>query len=303
MNGRQIEIFHAVMNSGTVTEAANRLGITQPAVTASLKQIEATIGFNLFHRAGGRLHPTAEAKLLYTEAERIQDSLTVFRTMAERLKTDLTSHIRIAAPPALSHELIPEAIARFMARGSRCMVDVTTQHHGQILNGLTHAAGQNYLGLTFGTETQPGVGSITLGRAQLVAVIPSGAPLSEAGAVSLEALASCPLVGTFPGEPLGSTIESLMTAAGLTPRYLIRVHNHNVAANLAAKGVGTAIIDSITASYASSCFRTGSFCIKPIEGTPDLPVTAVYSYEHPLNSHAKQFISAFRGCLESIPIY
>ncbi|MCJ9430608.1 LysR family transcriptional regulator [Kordiimonas sp. A6E486] len=291
------------MKSGTVTEAANRLGITQPAVTASLKQIEATIGFNLFHRTGGRLHPTAEAKLLYGEAERIQDSLTVFRSLAERLKTDLTSHLRIAAPPALSHELIPEAITRFLGRPHSCMIDVTTQHHAQILNGLTASAGQNYLGFTFGMEETPGVGSLTVGKVQLVAVVPTGSPLLEQEKLSLEALTAHPLVGTFSGEPLGNAVERLMDEAGVTPRYLVRVHNHNVAANLAAKGVGAAIIDSVTAAYAAACFGAGNFAIRPIEAAPELPVTAVYSYEHPLNSHAKQFLSVFRTCLETVPAY
>ena len=64
MKLRHIEVFFAVMSQGTVTAAAYYLGITQPSVTASLKNAEADLGFKLFHRRKGRLTPTPDAKVL-----------------------------------------------------------------------------------------------------------------------------------------------------------------------------------------------------------------------------------------------
>ncbi len=303
MNSRQIEVFHTVMKMGTVTEAAAKLGITQPAVTASLKQIEAALGFNLFHRAGGRLHPTGEARILFNEAERIQDSLMVFQKLADRLKHDLTTHLRIAAPSVFSHDLIPDAIADFTAEEKSCLIDVTTQHHDEILEDIASNVGHNNLGITFGLDEASAIngggqlGSILIGKSQLVALVPADWPIANRTNLLIEDLTALPMVGTFSGEPLGNAVETLVgSSTGNTSgtNHIVRVQNHSVAANLASNGVGVAIIDSVTAAYAQRYFKGRNFKIRRIKNAPALDVTAVYSYEHPLNKHAKRFIDIFR---------
>ena len=294
MNARQIEIFHAVMRAGTVTEAAERLGVTQPAVTAGLKQIEASLGFNLFQRSGGRLHPTQEARILIGEAERIQDSLDVFRKMARRLKQDLVEHLRIATPTAFSHTLIPDAITGFVDSNPSCLIDVTTQHHEQILNDLASKGGANSLGFTFGLGERRGIGSISIGKARLVALVPGAWPLAGRRSVSVSEIVDGPVVGTFQGEPLGDAVDRLMRSAELSPDPVIRVHNHSLAAHLAIKGVGATIIDSLTAYHIEKTQSSEDFALIPLEESPQLDVTAIYSYEHPLNRHAKTFIDGFR---------
>ncbi len=294
MNARQIEIFHAVMKAGTVTEAAKRLGITQPSATASLKQIEDSLGFNLFHRKGGRLAPTAEARVLFAEAERLQDSLTIFKNLAGRLKNDLTSHLRVVAPPAFCHELLPSAIAELTKANKHCVLDITTLHHGQILKDITTVGGQNNLGFTFGTGNQEGVGSISIGKANIVALVPNEWQLSEQRSIQIENLIDKPLVGTFSGEPLGDAVEKMLSKTTSNAHHIIRAHSHSVAASLAGQGVGAAIIDSVTASYTKARIINSGFQILPIENAPTLPVTAIFSYEHPLSRNAKQLVDIFR---------
>jgi len=303
MNGRQIEIFHTVMKTGTVTEAANRLGISQPAVTSSLKQIETSLGFNLFHRTAGRLQPTAEARILNNEAERIQGSLDVFRMLAERLKKDLTQHLRIATPYTFSHELIPQTISAFMGENKDCLIDVTTQHHDQILQDLSGDIAVNNLGFTFGVERGQGgeniaqAGSMQLGHADIVALVPKDWSIANRRSIGVDDLVVGPLVGTFPGEPLGNAVDQYLRSANIEPEYAVRVHNHSLAASLVSKGVGATIIDSITAHYARSCYGPDAFSILSLNEAPKLPITAVYSYQHPLNDHARLFVETFRRSL------
>src|SRR6185295_15891903 len=68
MNARQLEIFHAVMRSGTITGAAAFLGISQPAVSKAMRAIEQQLGFKLLRPIKGRLYPTPEAQRLLPEA-------------------------------------------------------------------------------------------------------------------------------------------------------------------------------------------------------------------------------------------
>lgn len=299
MNTRLIEVFHAIMQTGSVTGAASSLNVSQPAVTASLKQLEQSVGFSLFHRSGGRLKPTMEARALFSEAERVHDAVRVFGRLARRLQKELSGHLRVVTPPAFSHELVPEIIGRFMSEAPDCMVDMTTQHHEQILGDLSSGAARNSLGFTFGADDRAGVGFIPVGEAELVAVLPVDDP-HEAPAIAVDGLITRPMIGTFSGEPLGNRVAETLEQAGYVADYRVRVHNHSMAANLVIKGVGVAIVDHITAAHALGCYGKDKLMIKKVIGAPTLPVTAVYDNRHPLNDHAKQFIKLFRQCFRAL---
>ncbi len=298
MNGRQIEIFSMVMKTRTVSEAANRLGVSQPAVTASIKQIEQAIGFSLFHRKSGRLHPTQQARLLNREAERVQDALAMFRNLAHKMHEDLTHRLSVAAPPSLCHDLLPEAVARLMGKTKDCLIDVTIQHHALILQDIASSTGQNNLGFTFGIEDSLNLGSIKLGQAKIVALVPRQWGLNKRGALSITSFADRPLIGTFAGEPLSHAVEAMFHAAKVDIDYSIRIQNHIFAADLASRGMGAAIIDSLTARHVLSGPRGAHLDMLEIKEAPILPVLAVYSYEQPLNEHAKSLIQYFREALK-----
>src|SRR5260370_33588038 len=71
MDVKLLEAFRAVVDSRSVTAAAQALGITQPAVSGQIAKLEESVGFPLFERAGGRLKPTPEGLLFYAEASRV----------------------------------------------------------------------------------------------------------------------------------------------------------------------------------------------------------------------------------------
>jgi DNA-binding transcriptional LysR family regulator len=62
MRPRHLEVFHAVMVTGSVTGAARLLNVSQPAVTKMLFHAEHLIGLRLFDRSGGKILPTADAQ-------------------------------------------------------------------------------------------------------------------------------------------------------------------------------------------------------------------------------------------------
>src|SRR5689334_15224910 len=70
MDIRLLEAFRAVIESGSVTHAANALGVTQPAVSAQIARLQETVGFTLFERVGNRLRPTPEAVAFHADVDR-----------------------------------------------------------------------------------------------------------------------------------------------------------------------------------------------------------------------------------------
>src|SRR5581483_7386057 len=87
VNARQLEIFHAVMRSGTITGAASFLGISQPAVNKTMRAIERRLGFKLLRPIKGRLYPTPEAQRLLPDADRIMSELAAFERLTGEIKT------------------------------------------------------------------------------------------------------------------------------------------------------------------------------------------------------------------------
>ena len=83
MNFRHIEVFFAVMSSGSITSAAKLLNVSQPSVTTTIKHAEKRLGFALFIRESGRLVPTREARVLFDEVSRAHESLEIVRHLAE----------------------------------------------------------------------------------------------------------------------------------------------------------------------------------------------------------------------------
>lgn len=116
MNLRQIEAFKAVIESGTVTRAAARLNISQPAVSKLLQLFERGAGLTLFTRDKGRLSPTSEARLLYEEVERIFQGAGRVRQAAEEIRSLQRGSLAVGVMPALSVGFVQEVLARLKVR-------------------------------------------------------------------------------------------------------------------------------------------------------------------------------------------
>ena len=74
---RQIDAFRIVVSMGSVTEAAKVLGISQPAVSRLIADLETEVGFQLFRRSGRVLVPTDEARLLVAEVRQAVSGMSI----------------------------------------------------------------------------------------------------------------------------------------------------------------------------------------------------------------------------------
>jgi DNA-binding transcriptional LysR family regulator len=101
------------MECGGVTQAAQRLRISQPAASKMLRQAEERLGFPLFVREGKRLVPTAEAHALLPEWLGATAALDGVSRLADALRKGRSGRLTIAAVPVLATALLPEAVQAF----------------------------------------------------------------------------------------------------------------------------------------------------------------------------------------------
>ena len=141
MNLQQLSVFREFMKTGSVSAAARNLHRTQPAVSASLKALETSLGVALFHREGRRLIPVPEAHYLLSEAEDILDRMAMTASNLAELRNRARGMIRIAAMPGTSSFLMPDFVSRFVAEKPGVQVTLATRSSPQILSMI---AAQSY---------------------------------------------------------------------------------------------------------------------------------------------------------------
>ena len=93
---RHLEVFDALVEAGSVSRAADRLNLTQPAVSIALSKLEADLGFRLFHRERGYFAPTGEAMLLHSEVTQGLRAISRVSKRIDEIRLGTTGGVSIA---------------------------------------------------------------------------------------------------------------------------------------------------------------------------------------------------------------
>ena len=302
MNFRQLEVFYAVMTSGTVTAAARQLGVSQPSVTTTIKQAEAKLGFQLFVREGGRLLPTDEARLLFGEAQRAHEALAALGVMANGLRLSLGGHVRVAAVPTIAQELLPDTIATFEGLHTGFQYSVTAVNTEEIIERLDTRMGAYDLGFVFGVDPDAGLSHQVIGEVDVYAVFPADWPVAHGDEIDIAELADRPYVAGFDGTTLGIEANRVLAEAGVEPRTIARSHAHRVAGALVERGLGFAVLDAMTTRAIQAGPRGKKVAVRRIRGSNTVPVIAVYPSQRQLSTAAAVFIECFQQTFDDAGI-
>jgi DNA-binding transcriptional LysR family regulator len=251
MRLKHIEVFNAVMLTGTASAAARVLHVTQPAVTQALQQAERQLGYSLFTRQRNRLVPTREAQQLYPEVQRLMAELESVRRLAQALGSDEEGPLRILVVPSLAVKALPDALRAFRERHPNRPVSVRTLHSHEIVRAIALQEGD--LGIAYGRVSHPAVQDELIATGRLVCVAPTSQPGTDRRTtITLPEVLRQPFVRIDERDPLGALLADQWGRLGLTPRAGITVQTHHIAMVLAEQGFGPAIIDSFTADARSN---------------------------------------------------
>jgi DNA-binding transcriptional LysR family regulator len=249
MRLRHIEMFNALMMTGSVSGAAKLINVSQPAVSRMLLHAEMQLGFQLFQRIRNRLVPTREATILYPHVERVFSGLDEVQRVSASLKGgQAVAELRIASILTLGHEVIPRALKIFNAKHPDVGVVIKTFHSPQMVSALL--LNEADVGFLYGPVSHPALQMEQVGEAQIVCVAPKGllsARTVKKGAVSLQELATTRVIGVESTQTLGATISQACREAGIAFSTPITVQTYHAALALVRHGLGAALVDSCTA--------------------------------------------------------
>ena len=131
MRLRHIEVFHAIMQVGTISGAAQVLHISQPAVTKVLQHAELQLGMPLFERVRGKLYPKPEAHRLFAETEKLNRDLQGIRRLAASLKSRAVETVRLVSTPTIAISVLPQAMTVWRRDFPQARCELATQHTNQ----------------------------------------------------------------------------------------------------------------------------------------------------------------------------
>jgi DNA-binding transcriptional LysR family regulator len=246
MKLRHIEVFHAVMLTGTVNGAARLLNVTQPAVTKILQHAEDQLGFKLFIRNKGRIVPTAEANILFGEASKIFSGLDNIRSIANNLRHAGGDCVRLAVPPAFCLELIPTVIAAFRKEMPETAVEVHSHHYAEAISAVLRQDVD--LAVAFNPQDHPALVIEPLATARFVGCFPAAAAARLPTVVDLSVFQQWPFIALSGRDPLGVGVKAALQLAGVALPASTEVNTNALALALVARDAGAAIIDEYTAS-------------------------------------------------------
>jgi len=244
MNLRQIEIFRAVMETGTVTGAAARLHVSQPAVSKQLRALEQDLGFAVFDRARGRLTATAEAHALYDQAERVFTGVDQLQRFGRDLNQTKRGHLVVAALPLLSNRCLPRVVARFLANRPRVTVAVQTRTSIKVAEWV--AAQQVDVGIGLLSADDTVVTERTLMRIEAVCAMPGNHALASKAVIGPRDLDGHDFVSLSAFDRSRLLVDRVLDEAGARPRRRIDTVMANTACAFVAQGLGVSIIDGLS---------------------------------------------------------
>lgn len=290
---RHLEVFDALMQAGSVSLAAERLNVTQPAVSVALANLERELGFRLFHRARGYFAPTAEAQLLHSEAER---GLLAFSRIAERaaeLRTGASGSVSVASNGALAINLLPPIVAAFQAETPGVRVDLSVRGSRRIA-GLVSARLVD-IGLIDAPVPVAGLAA-EIRRLPCVLICREEDPLARRAEVTPADLIGRPVIAITGDHPIDRRLDALVAEAGGTVERRTTCGFFAIARNLVAAGAGVALVDRGNGRLA----RDDGVVWRPFVPAIVFELALVTAEGHPLGRGAERFRARLSASLPSL---
>lgn len=265
MNLQQVRTFCAVMTSSNMSDAATKLGRTQPAVSASLKALEDALGVTLFDRAGRKLLPRPEAHYLLSEAESmLAQSRRISHTMRS-MTLGQTGSMTAVAMPGPAALLFPRFIAGLLRDTEGLSLSLFARSSTQI-EELAKAQSIDF-GFGDAPSSQDGTAlyecQIISGRCFVV--MDPASPLADHDTVALSDLNGVALGTLQTDHALRQKLENQMAAAGLSLNVFLESQTFLPVLQFVEAGLCVAIVDPLTATHIHATGASGSaMLVKPL---------------------------------------
>jgi len=234
MRLRQIQNFVAVVESGSIRGAARKLGVSQPAITKSVRSLEAELHSRLFQRTPHGIVPTPSGRAFFARARIAHVELSKAEEEVAQIGSESAGSVTFGVGPLAAIVIVPEAVTRFRHQFPRARLRILEGYTHTLLPLVRDETLDLALGVRPDAKLDPAFAFRPLFRLDYVVVSRKGHPLRNAR--SLTELPNAEWISLLPPGLPGGPLDRMFSLAGLPgPRQMIRCDSHNIAVALLAK--------------------------------------------------------------------
>lgn len=283
---RELEVIRAIISYGRTTIAAQKLGISQPAISRIVTGFEERLGRLLFVRSNGRLMPTPEAMTLDAQAAVIFNLVDNLVGIGASDETD--RHIRIAASPSLAHQFLSRLLARFIAQEPTIRVHVEIARSPDCLAAVADGAAD--IGIVDQSPVHDGVRLEIFRRSRAHVILPAKHKLAAQSRLGPTELAQESLLALSRRFALRTRIDAAFATHNIDPRIVAEGATSTFLVEMVRNGVGITILNPFPLELTDP----SELAFRPFE--PDIPIeTAVaISASEPLKPAARALVNFIR---------
>jgi LysR family transcriptional regulator, transcriptional activator of the cysJI operon len=242
MNFRHLEIFLAVCETSSMTQAAHQLYLAQPTVSQAIAELESYYGVRLFERLNHRL-------FLTDAGERLRSYARHMLNLSEQAKTEMADLsqggvLRIGASLTVGAFLLPELVSRFQKEYPE--IDVFTQVDNTGLIEHQILEDRLDLGLVEGATTSAYIVEQPYSDDQLVLIASPQHPLAKQDEVTLQELNGQVFIAREAGSGTQAIFEHAMEAAQVSWKAAGIYNNNEAIRQAVGANLGLAVVSEIS---------------------------------------------------------
>ncbi|WP_217358551.1 LysR substrate-binding domain-containing protein [Ruegeria atlantica] len=240
MDVSQLRTVIHVAELGSLSKAADRLHIAQPALSRQVRLLEEELGVRLFNRHGRGMVVTEAGQEVLRHAQRIMSELEEIRASVADEDAPLRGHVSIGMPPTVADILSIPLVSAFRASHPEATLRIVSAYSGYLLDWLHR--GQVDVAILFETRPSRSLRSIHLLEEVLHLIGPRDADLSQADPIKFEELADRRLLLPSSGHGLRKIVEDCASEAGVHLKISVEADSYSTLKNLVKASQGYTIL-------------------------------------------------------------
>jgi DNA-binding transcriptional LysR family regulator len=265
---RELEVLHAVITTRKTTAAAQRLGVSQPAVSRAIGALEARLGRDLFVRDGGRLVPTADAFALDAEAAPIFAALARLSNWPNT--PSVGTLLRIFSTPTIAHTFLAPMVTRFLKVEPDTRVQMEIGRSDDAVASV--ADGTTDLGVLDVKAAHLGVRAEPFRQSVAHVLMPADHPLAQKEVIRPSDIGDSPLIAVTRRFSARARLERAFADEGVEPRTVLESGTVQFLLEMVRAGVGIAVINPFPIAYVAG----SGLVFRPFEPTIEYETSFVF---------------------------
>ncbi|MET9963269.1 LysR family transcriptional regulator [Streptomyces sp. NPDC006326] len=268
-----LELLLAVARAGSLSGAAKRMGITQPAASSRIRAMEARLGVALVDRSPRGSTLTAEGALVTDWARRVVEAAEAFDAGAQALRGRRDSRLRVAASMTIAEYLLPGWLIAL--RGQRPGTAVSLHAGNSAVVAARVLAHEADLGFVEGLTVPDGLDAVVIAQDRLVvAVAPGHRWARRSRGIEAAELAGTPLILRERGSGTRQVLDAALSGAGGLAEPLLELASTTAVKAAAVSGAGPCVLSELAVGDELAARRLVAV---PVAGAPlDRALRAVW---------------------------